>query len=222
MRKVICFVLLIVLFGFFVVGQSEEGGGVAGNSGKFNGTPADLKNALSEVNGSLDASGFRSKTNEVLAKEIQVPENWKIPARIVFGLKADDPVDLQTFIVLVAIWFSCLIFMKYVVELMPIIGEGSGLRQWFSAIVVTLLIAVSGGLLLAADFFADLGRLFGIIREWGILTTVLAVIIAFFIVYIFSLITAWLKSKAGEAVAFRMGEILKRLFMTAKISQEPN
>ena len=47
---------------------------------------------------------FQEKSNQALSKEVIIPENLQILARIVFGLQKDRDIQLQNFIVLVALW----------------------------------------------------------------------------------------------------------------------
>ena len=71
-----------------------------------------------------------------------------------FGLKPEDKVDFSTLIILIAIWAGFLYLMTYLFSLMPFMNKG--VPKFLGAIVVTCLVAISGGLLAMASFFLDI------------------------------------------------------------------
>lgn len=94
--------------------------------------------------------------NDVFSKDFSVPEDYQIPARILFGLNGGEPIELSVFIVLVALLIFTFIFIKSIVSLIDVFG--GGFKSWLGALVVTLLISVSGALKISAAFiFAYLG-----------------------------------------------------------------
>jgi len=210
------FVLILLSANVMAAEGDDPGAGLTGdNSGDA--TDADgTTEQLGDLTSGVDTSQAKSKTNEILAKEIQIPEKYQKIARLVFGLKEGAPIDLQTFIILVVVWLGCLITMKFFADILP----SSNLKKWAGAVIVTLLMAISGGLLLATQFFLDLSQLFGLIKEWGVFSTAMAIIMAAIIVYVSSFVVRYLKLRSGEARAYRKGEDIAFLSTAARIARE--
>ena len=162
----------------------------------------DIKNKANEVT---------TKINNVLEKEIIVPDSLQGFARVLFGLKPEHKIDFSTLIILIAIWAGFVTLMSYLFSLMPFMNKG--VPKFLGAIVVTCLVAISGGLLAMASFFLDIGRLINFFeRLWAplkFLSLVFSIIIAAVIVFLFSYVVRILKDKAeieeAEAVGMKVG-----------------
>ncbi|MBS3077252.1 hypothetical protein J4233_03180 [Candidatus Pacearchaeota archaeon] len=161
---------------------------------------------LGELKEGVDTTKVQSKTNEVLAKEIEIPENLQVIARVVFGFKTDEPVDLQTFIVLICLWIAMLILIAHFL----VIGVGRGAKSWLLAIVVNLVLSSLGITLQIAGFFSDLGSFFGYLRSWSILSLILAIMVLFIVVYLLQFLAKYIESRmniegarsVGRGIAF--------------------
>jgi len=158
------------------------------------------------------SSGVRGVSNDLLNKEIEIPEGLQLAARAIFGIKQGTAIDLQTLVILVALWLILLILIKNIFEIFPMFGEG--LRAWFGSFLVTLLIAFSGGILLAASLVLDFSRFFGLLEEWGMVTLFIGLVALAVLYYLFSKFIKFMKMKRQVEGAEKTGmEIaLERLF----------
>jgi len=140
-------------------------------------------------------SNVRDKTNEALSKQIKIPENLQLAARIVFGLKASTPVDTQTFVILIGLWVIVLLLVKNILEVFPMVGEG--VKSWAVGILVTLLIAFSGGVRLAAGWILSISRFFGLLEKWGLARFIISLLVLVGIFYLISKVIKTLKKRVG-------------------------
>lgn len=140
-----------------------------------------------------DIKNVKGKTEELLAKQVQIPEKLQIFARIIFGLKSDEEIDLQHLIVLIAIWIMLLMFIEAILKFMPFFEEGA--KTWITAAAITCLIAITGVTKTISTFFFNLGNIFGILEKWGPLRLAFAIIIAFAIFYVTSYVLKIFREK---------------------------
>ena len=81
--------------------------------------------------------GVKEKSNELLEKEVNIPENLRSITRVVFGLEKDEVIDFQRVVILIGVFIMLLILAKSVLELTPFLNEG--VISWAGAVVVLLL-----------------------------------------------------------------------------------
>lgn len=172
----------------------------------------DVKNKANEVT---------TKINNVLEKEIIVPDSLQGFARVLFGLKPEYKIDFNTLIILFAIWAGFVVLMVYIFSLMPFMNKG--VPKFLGAIVVTCLVAIPGGLLTMASFFIDIGRAINFFEKlWAplkFLSLLFSIILAAVIIFLFSYVVRILKEKAeieeAESVGMKvgMGQRLIREFL---------
>ena len=118
----------------------------------------------------------------VLNKEIIIPDNLGFFTRVVFGLSGSSNIDLQTFVVLIAMWIVLFLVIHSILEIAPFFG--TGLKSWFGALVITILIALTGAIRTMALFFFGFGNLFGFLAKNGILRLILVLVILAFGFYV--------------------------------------
>jgi len=94
------------------------------------------------------------KTQRFLIQPVEIPDSLKVVVRIVFGLKADENLDTQTLMVMVAIWIGLFTIIAAVLEFLPFLNKG--FSRWLGAVIVTCLIGVSGGIKTSAIFLLSL------------------------------------------------------------------
>jgi len=205
-KEVLVFGLVLVLFAGLVAAQ-----GATDNSGE-------TSEGIGDLNLEDSKEGVRTKTNEALAKEIEIPENLQFVTRIIFGLKSGQVVNLQLLITYIGLWFILVILIRSAVELVPKFGEG--VKGWFLAVFITLLIALSGGVRLAAGWIYSTSRFFGWLEGWGIIRLVIALIFLAVLYFVFSKLIKWLKTRAKSEEAERVGEDIGYVSAMGKIARE--
>jgi len=120
-----------------------------------------------------------SQINFDFDKSIKVPDNLQIPAKIIFGITGE--IEFQLFVILIALWISILLLITQILKFVPIIKQG--FISWITAVVITCLVALSGGLHQAVLFFFSLGNLFGLLEKWPALGISSAIVIIILIAY---------------------------------------
>ena len=157
--------------------------------------------AADVLNGSRNASvDFKGKSNEVLEKEVKIPDNLQIFARVLFGLKKTDKVDLQTIILLFATFFIILILLHEIIGIMF-----SDWKSWVFAVVVNLIIGVSGGFRDSVAFFFGIGNLFGFLEEYELLRFIIVLALLFIFFYFLSKVFNKFKDKEELEESSQMG-----------------
>lgn len=156
---------------------------------------------------SLNAGNVQDKTNGLLTKEIQIPDNWQIPARIVFGVRSEEPISFQMFIILICFEVILLLLIKSAYCAFRISSQ-AGLEGWIVSLAITLILSASGGLLLASSGIMALGNLFGIIENWGILSLAITLILLLLVFYLLSKLIKSLRNRKRISDAERIGEHL--------------
>lgn len=185
-----CLVALLLISSFVLAAEDDNS---AGN------TPAQINNLSSD----LSSTDVKGKTNDLLSKEIQLPENYQIWARIFFGLKSENPASIQIFIVLICVWISILIILHALMGFFP--GLREGFKGWVLAVALNIFFATVGTTKVAADFFFDLGNFFGYLEGWSLLTLALTIIIVLVVLYGVQKFVKHIQNRAGWETARNVG-----------------
>ena len=153
------------------------------------------------LNNSKNATiDFKGKSNEVLEKEVKIPDNLQIVARVLFGLKEGDKVDFQTFVLLFATFFIILILLHEIISVMF-----RDWKSWVFAIIVNLIIGISGGFREAIEFFFGIGNLFGFLEEYELLRFIIVLVLLFVLFYLLSKVFNKFKDKEELEESGQMG-----------------
>lgn len=123
-----------------------------------------------------------SASKDVLSTKVDIPPNLEFPARIIFGLIESDKLDLQTFIVLLALWFIVFLLLHTILEIAPIFGEGW--KAWLVAFLITDIIAISGAIRLMGLFFFGFGNFFGFISTYPLLRVIFVLLLLIVVFYV--------------------------------------
>lgn len=121
------------------------------------------------------------KLDDKLEAEIKLNEEAQIVARILFGIKGE--ISVSAFILLLAIWAWVFFLLSEILPLVPFFqGEA---KRWLGALVVNLIIAITGTYVSIANLFLDLGAYFSFLEEWatGLLFFAVIVIMVFFALF---------------------------------------
>lgn len=140
----------------------------------------------------------------LLKKNVEIPDNLKILTKIIFGLKENDEIDFSTFIVLIAIWLGLFSIIASVLKFLPFLNEG--LQRFLGAVIITCLVAVSGAIKQSAIFYLGFFNIFNFLSKYYILKFVLALVIAFIVVSGVNIILKKMHSSARKIEAEVAGE----------------
>jgi len=150
-------------------------------------------------------SNFKDKSNEILDKDVQIPEELNVAARVLFGVKSN--ISLSQFIVLSCLWVLFFIFVLNVIGFIPFF-EG----RWKAntvAFIICLLVANSGGILTASNLFHGFFGLKGTQQEWVvfklILLIVILIVMGFVIFKILRILKERYKEEGIEILGFKLG-----------------
>jgi len=199
-------------------GEGESGlgddtlGDVTGDDSSLSGIGDELGGLGKDL---VDTSELNKKSDEILMKEIEIPENLQLVARIVFGLKSDDKVDLQTFVVLIGLWIILLIFFVSLVGL-----KYSGAEKWLLSVVATLIITIIGVVKKVAIFLIGFGNFFGFLEEYGWLKFIFILGLIVVLSYILFRVLKIIKNRTDIEEAVQTGYDIALERATAKATRE--
>ena len=159
-------------------------------------------------------SGFSDQTNTVLEKPVEISENFAFVGML-FGVKQGEAVDLRHLIVLICLWFWVFLFIRQALTIAPFFGEG--VISWIGGLIVTLLVALSGGLIEVAKLFFNLGSFFGVIRGHSFFQLLLSVVVLMVFFGAMSHIMKKVTREMRKAKAEALGETLKEGAKSAKV-----
>jgi uncharacterized membrane protein len=143
--------------------------------------------------------GFKETTNAALEKQVTVPDSLQVLARILFGIKSDNPINFQKLVILFAGFLVIFFIIRDILRVMPIF-QGSALSN-ATGIVITSIVGVSGGLLAFSDLMLSLGSMFGLLSEWEVFGLILTLIILLILLFAIDSLTVMIRreSKISEA-----------------------
>ncbi|MBI2629528.1 hypothetical protein HYW76_00335 [Candidatus Pacearchaeota archaeon] len=183
MKKSIILFILIIFLSAFVYAEEQPG-----DAGKIAG-----KTAVSAVLG----------TNAFLERDIVVPENLQLVARVLFGLKENTDIAFSEFVVLCAVWIMLFIIIIKIMVFMPFLNKG--IQKFAGALIITCLASIAGGLLALVALLLDLSSLFGIFNKYSVVTLVIGIILSIVIVLFASLATNKIITSSDRARAATSG-----------------
>jgi len=174
--------------------------------------------ASQEVNTNVNAEkDFQSYSNNLLSKQITIPDYLQNPTRIIFGLENSD-IDLQNFIVLLSIWIFLVFLIQAILEIIPFLGEG--FKSWLGAIIITLLISISGMIRNAANWLFGFGGAISLMKEWGVLKIIFTILLLIIIVFGLKKILHILKHGANKTENYAEGRRISMLEDFMKMFRE--
>ncbi|MFH1501207.1 MAG: hypothetical protein ABIE22_04655 [archaeon] len=192
MRRGIAVLILALILASFVIADTEE----------------DLRVAAS---GAGETMG--SGVNELLNQEVMIPDWLDGITKFLLDIQDDGPLDMQTFIVMLAIFIALFIVIHNSLGFIDIV-KGDYL-PWILSLIVTLIVAITGSVRIMAFLFLNLGDLFGLTDKFGWLNFLVAIIIAGILLWGADVIIRMLKGKfmleSAEVEGFEAGQGLKIL-----------
>ena len=162
-----------------------------------------------------------STINEKITREVELPDNFKPFARLIFGIKQDEKISLNIFMILIAVWIGFFVIILAVSRFMPFFEKSAFVRIIFS-IVVTCLVALTGALQYAVLYFYGLISLFKILKNFPALVTAIAIVVVILIIFVAKIVTNIIEGKLrveearikGEKVGFgaRIASVFGKIF----------
>jgi len=134
---------------------------------------------------------FRIGVNSGLEKEVQVPENLQIFARILFGIQGS--IGISNFIILICLWIVLFILFLDILKFVPFF-EGD-IKPFIASFILTCLVSITGAITVFANFLLELANIFGILSRWSILRVVAAIIIVVLFFYGLKLLIDFLNKR---------------------------
>jgi Na+-transporting methylmalonyl-CoA/oxaloacetate decarboxylase gamma subunit len=175
-------ILLLLVFSGFGFAQDEADG----DDKTIN--TENIKEKAKDVAGSLD-----ERTEDVLAKEIDIPSSLKWPLRIILGIREEE-ITLNYFAVLLSVWLMFLIVLYNILRIIPIFrGKWQPL---LASILLNILLSTLGTMRSISIFFLNLGNAFVWLEKLGPFQILIFIAIMFLIAYVTRIVTSFISKKS--------------------------
>lgn len=99
--------------------------------------------------------GLNEKTENMLEREMVIPNTLQFPLKTIFGINTTVPITIERFAILLATWITFFIIIQGILKILPIINKG-----WQSiggSLIITALIAMTGTINQIVIFYFELG-----------------------------------------------------------------
>ena len=133
----------------------------------------------------------------MLVKEIDIPDNLQFVSKVLFGLGAEQEINLSEFIIFVILWF--MIFLVLAKAFRVISWSDKKFVAWFQAVITTCLLGIVGAIREASLFLFDFFSFINLLEKYPLIKLILFVIISLLIFYISLKIFKTLGENAKEA-----------------------
>jgi hypothetical protein len=165
------------------------------------------KEQLSALRGGLDI-----ETENILERQITLPEILEGPLSIILGIEED--ATWQQLIIVLGVFIGFFALVLSIAGFIPFFKEG-----WIRALaslVITSLVSITGALDSIAKFFFNIAGFFEWTASWGPLRMIIAIIIAVIIIIAFNKVSNILKHKMKIEKA---EETAKNINLTKKVGE---
>lgn len=147
------------------------------------------------------AKKINTGAEDVLLKEITLPSWLIIPAKV---LGIEEKITWQSLIITFAFWIGLFIIILSIMEIMPFLNQG--VTKFFGALIITMLISVTGAVYQMSKFFFNVAGFFELANKYSTLKIIIAILIALVVVFIFSYASKILKRKTKIKTAELKGQ----------------
>jgi hypothetical protein len=127
------------------------------------------------------------------ADKINIPESIQSPARIIFGIKNNENIEFSLFIILVAVFIMFCVFIYLILEVIPIFG--TGIKSGFAALIIALIISITGALNNFALFLFGFSWFF---KESNLLKLIIIIPILAIIIFGFSKLIGLIRERTQQ------------------------
>ena len=104
------------------------------------------------------------------------PVNLPYPVKLFLGIKDAESVSITKLIVLIGVFIMILLVLHSVIGLIPLL-DGEGVKGFFSALVISLVLGITGSTYFLTDLLLSISSIFGLIESIGWLTFTIALIV---------------------------------------------
>ncbi|RMD67572.1 hypothetical protein D6817_01190 [Candidatus Pacearchaeota archaeon] len=199
---------LVVVLGFVLFLSFAHAQVQANASGDGSQTPDSAGELAREIRGSLngtDAGSIRKSTNDFLSKDVQLPESLQVLTRIFFGLRNDEKVDLERFMILLAMFVFVFLLVYSALEMFA-----RGIARIALALAVTALAGISRGIFYGSQFFFSVAEFFGILKGWRLVSLLISltiiVVLGYFLAKLLAILKEHAKNLEAESTGRKIGE----------------
>ncbi len=121
------------------------------------------------------------KIDERLDKDIKIPGAIQKIVQIIFGIKGD--ISVSALILLLAIWTWVLLLLVGITPMIPFFKNK--IMAWLGAIIINLVIALSGAYVTIAQLTLSIGKDIKFLKDWSAGFLFFCVVIIIVLFYLF-------------------------------------
>ncbi len=140
------------------------------------------------------------KIEKKITKEIEIPESLRGPAKIIFGIEENLP--LNVLVISLMLWIILFSFFFNILEFFSPLSKSVAL---ITAIAMTSILSFIGSIKTMSVFLFNIGNKIKFLEELGILGTIIAFIIIIVIWFLFSKTIRRMKIVREREKAIEMG-----------------
>ncbi|MDP3881668.1 MAG: hypothetical protein Q8Q31_02200 [Nanoarchaeota archaeon] len=131
---------------------------------------------------SLPIDKLKADSNKLSTAQIPIPGWADSLLRFIFKFDLAEELTLQKTIIILSLWIMLIILIYKVLSLFEILGQ-EGWVRYAEAIIIGLLVAISGGLTMTYFFFFGLLDFVSFLQDWFLLkgAIVLVIFVMFFL-----------------------------------------
>jgi hypothetical protein len=141
---------------------------------------------------------------DILEKEIQIPENLQLAARIVFGVK--EQISVSLLVIMALLWAMVFVVLLSGTQLIDLF---KGWKAVGIAIILTTIGSASGVLKHIALLFLNIGDIFSFIGRWSpgalLFSAVVIGVVAFVLTKVLRRVRRGIEKAAAEAAGEKIG-----------------
>ena len=198
MKKIIPLtVISLILFLFIISSQFPN---VSGENLTI--TQNTSENASKKINDTQNLENIREKTNEALEKELIISQGGEKIIRGFLRISAEEIFTNAKIIVTICVLLSFIFILQSILIITPFF---EGKRSWFGAIIITLLISITGVVYSLVSFLFYLANVFNILEKWSVLALVFVLLVLFAFFYGAKILTRTLKETIEKEKAEHQG-----------------
>ncbi|MCK5449981.1 hypothetical protein KAI32_03890 [Candidatus Pacearchaeota archaeon] len=174
-----------------------------------------VKEELSALRGGLDEN-----TENILEREINIPDLLQTPVRIIFGLKDGYTITIERLIVLCAIWIMLFIVIRGALKLTPFLNKGY--QNIIGSIIIVILIALTGIIDMLIEIFFGARDTFKWLEALGPFKFIIALVLAILIIGMAHYVMHKLEKKIFLMKAEDTGENIRAISEMGKTISKSN
>ena len=164
---------------------------------------------------------IQEATNEILTQELTISEAGDNLIRTALNIKPEENLTIEKIIVILCILIGLVVLIQGILVIIPFF-EGN--KSWAGAVIITLIIGVTGTIYSLVMFLFDFANIFDILENWSSLRIAFMVLVLFAFFYGVSILTKILKGEIEKEQAEHLGTIagteIKKLKIIHDVGKE--